>query len=105
MTSRADRYRKQAAICAAADNGDPDSGRKLASAAEEMRRLVTARGGLEELAPLLDEPGCSRWLAFQLLELCDPPPEVADRCLELIREMASGSSPEAVGARAWLREH
>lgn len=104
MKSRIDRYRACAAVCAAGDDGSAGSVRRYNEAASEMQRLASAPGGVEELLPLLDEPECRRWLAFQVLELGGPPADVADRCLAIIQEMAEGDGPEARGARKWLRE-
>lgn len=74
------------------------------AAAKEMRDIVMEPGAAEELLPLLDEPQSDRWLAFQLLELCQPTPLVREKCLTIIRDMAAGSGPEALGAQWWLRD-
>jgi hypothetical protein len=54
--------------------------------------------------PLLDEPEAAQWLAFQLLELCQPSPVVRERCLAIIRGLAAGSDADALGAQYWLRD-
>ena len=57
-----------------------------------------------ELLPLLEEPPSNQWLAFQVLELGNSEPGVAEQCLAVIRRMAAGSGAEATGAGIWLRE-
>ncbi len=73
-----------------------------------MRQIVAqayslGEGAVAELVPLIDEPPCDRWIAFQLLELGKPGHDTVNRCLALIRGLASGSGPEAMGASIWLR--
>lgn len=69
-----------------------------------------AAGGLchpseaEELSPLLDEPESNRWLAFQLLELCQPTSAVREKCLAIIQDMAVEPGPAGLGAKWWLRD-
>jgi hypothetical protein len=69
-----------------------------------MRKIVVEPGAEEELLPLLEEPEAAQWLAFQLLELCKPLPEVRARCLTIIRGIAAGSGADALGAEYWLRD-
>jgi hypothetical protein len=105
MASRIDRYRKCAATCAATAYGWGASIRRHNAAANEMRRIVVESGADEELLPLLDEPESAQWLAFQLLELCQPSPDVRERCLAIIQKLAAGSSADALGAQYWLRDY
>lgn len=102
--TRIERYRQCAAICAATEYGAGDAITTHNAAAIEMGRIAAEPGADEELLPLLDEPESAKWLAFQLLELCSPVPEVAERCLRIIEELAAGSSTDAVGAQFWLKE-
>lgn len=104
MKSRTERYRKCVATCAATTYGSGAAVRRHNDAATEMREIMVEPGAAEELVPLLDEPEAARWLAFQLLELSEPSPAIRDRCLAIIRELAAGSSPEALGAQCWLRD-
>jgi hypothetical protein len=69
-----------------------------------MRRLAGERGGLEELLPLLDEQPSNAWLAFQLLELVEPHSEIRDRCLAIVREIASADDGSGQDAEIWLNE-
>jgi len=104
MASRIDRYRECAAICAATKYGSGASIRRHNSAATEMRRIVREPGAAEELLPLLAEAESGKWLAFQLLELCSPSLEVREKCLAIIRRLATGSGVDALGAQYWLRD-
>lgn len=109
MATRADRYRKCASICVSVDYASRHSVRKHNRAADEMRGLVgeAYRAGPEavaELVPLLDEPPAGEWLAFQLLDLGTPPPDVAKLCVAIVRRKAAGSGPDAMGAAMWLRD-
>jgi hypothetical protein len=105
MHSRADHYRHYATTCSATDYGSASSVRRHNDAVDAMRSLAAEPGATGELSPLLDEPECARWLAFQLLESTDPSPPVAERCLAIIRRMADSRGVDAMGAREWLREH
>ena len=69
-----------------------------------MRQIVMEPGAAEELVPLLDEPDAGQWLAFELLELCKPSPDVREKCLAIIQSLAAGSGANALGARYWLRD-
>src|SRR5438874_1040584 len=102
MASRIDRYRKCAATCAATTYGSGAPIRLHNAAANEMRKIVAEPGAAEELLPLLDEPESARWLAFQLLELCQPSHVVRQRCLAMIQDLAAGSGSDALGAQYWL---
>jgi hypothetical protein len=102
MTSRVDRYRQCAAICAATSYGSGASIRRHNAAAREMRGIVVEPGAAEELLPLLDEPEPAQWLAFQLLELCKPASVVREKCLAIIHRLAAGSGADALGAQYWL---
>jgi len=104
MHSRIDRYRQRAATCAATEYDSAASLQRHNVAATEMRRIVAEPGAVEELLPLLAEPTSARWLAFQLLEHCTLSPEIRERCLAIVREVAAGSGPDALGARHWLRD-
>ena len=104
MASRIDRYRNCAATCAATTYGSGASIRQHNAAANEMRKIAAEPGAAEELLPLLDEPESAQWLAFQLLELCQPTAVVRERCLAIIRELAAGSGADALGAQYWLRD-
>jgi hypothetical protein len=104
MESRLNRYRKCAATCAATTYGSGASVRRHNAAATKMRQIVAETGAAEELLPLLDEPESGQWLAYQLLELCEPAPQVRDKCLAIIRRLATGSGADALGAQYWLRD-
>jgi len=109
MGTRADRYRECAAICASVDYASQRSVRQYNGASVEMRVLVgeACRAGpdaVAELVPLLDEPPADEWLAFQLLDLGTPPPDVVELCLAIVRRKAAGSGPDAMGAAMWLRD-
>jgi hypothetical protein len=96
MKSRLDRYRENAAICAATAYDSDASVRRHNAAANEMRRIVAEPGAAQELLPLLAEPQSTHWLAFQILELIEPLPEVRDKCLAIIRDLTERSGPEAL---------
>jgi hypothetical protein len=102
MASRIDRYRKCVATCSVTDYGSGASVRRHNAAANEMREIVVEPGAAEELLPLLDEPESAHWLAFQLLELCQPSAVVRERCSAIIRRLAAGSGAGAHGAQYWL---
>jgi len=104
MKSRLDRYRDCVATCAANAHGSGVSIRRHNAAVDRMRRIVVEPGAAEELLPLLNEPQAARWLAAQLLELCEPAPEVREKSLAIIRRLAAGSGVDAIGARYWLRD-
>jgi hypothetical protein len=104
MASRIDRYRECVATCAATAYGSGASVRRHNAAATRMREIVVELGAADELLPLLDEPEAAQWLAFQLLELCEPSSVVRERCLALIRGLAAGSGADALGAQYWLRD-
>jgi hypothetical protein len=104
MASRIDRYRKCVATCAATAYGSGASVRQHNAAVDSMREIVIEPGAAEELLPLLDEAESAQWLAFQLLELCQPSPNVRERCLAIIRTLAAGSGADSLGARYWLRD-
>ena len=104
MPSRIDRYRKCVATCSATEYGSGASVRRHNAAATKMREIVVEPGAADELLPLLGEPESAHWLAFQLLELCQPSPAVRERCLAIIRGLAAGSGAEALGAQFWLRD-
>lgn len=61
--------------------------------------------GVAELLPLLEEPESARWLAHQLLEGCIVSSMVEQKCLEIIRSLATGSSAEALGEQIWLKDY
>lgn len=109
MVSRADRYRASAAICATVDYASRQSVGQHNLASEEMRAMVgeayqAGSVAIAELLTLLDAPPADEWLAFQLLDLGQPPLPVVERCLEIIHRKAAGSGPDAMGAGMWLRE-
>jgi hypothetical protein len=109
MAERTDRYRAFAAICARVDYASRRSVREHNQASEQMRALVgeayqAGPAAVAELIPLLDEPTADEWLAFQLLDLGQPPVATVERCLAIIRRKAAGSGPEAMGAEMWLRD-
>lgn len=104
MESRIDLYRKCVAICTATQLSSDDSVGRHNAAAMKMREIVLEPGASEELLPLLDEPESAKWLAFQLLELCEPTAEIREKCFEIIRRLAAGSNADALGARCWLRD-
>ncbi len=61
---------------------------------------------VQALAVLLDEVLTQEWLAFQLLDrVRDVPPELEQKCLQIIRGMANDPAryTDAPGAREWLR--
>jgi len=109
MALRIDQYRAFATTCAATDFASKRSVRQHNSAADQMRAMVAevySAGPevLAELLPLLSEPPSDQWLAFQLLELGEPGVAVVERCLSVIRRVASGQSADAMGASVWLRD-
>jgi hypothetical protein len=105
MKTRIDRYRVCVATCGTVDYSSDASVSRFNAASDEMRRIASEPGAAEELLPLLDEPESAKWLAFQILELCAPGPDVRERCLKTVRELAAGSDADAMGAQMWLREH
>ena len=104
MASHIDHYRQCVAICAATSFGSGISVRGHNAAVTEMRRIVVEPGAVEELISLLNEPLAAKWLAFQLLELCNPSDDIREKCLATIRELAAGSNGTALGAAYWLRD-
>jgi hypothetical protein len=109
MASPIELYRIDAAICAATDHSSRAAVRRHNAAADRLRALVAEAYGagpeqVAELYPLLDEAPSNRWIAFQLLELGVPPPDVAERCIKVIQQIASGQGAGAMGARIWLKE-
>jgi len=59
---------------------------------------------IARLFPLLDEPLCAEWLAFQLLKREEVTAEVKAKCLKKIESIAAGDGTEALGAQMWLNE-
>ena len=104
MTSRIDRYRECASICAATLYDSGASVRRHNAAVTVMRCIVVEPNSAEDLQLLLDEPESAQWLAFQLLELCNPSDDIREKCLATIRELAAGSNVTALGAAYWLRD-
>jgi len=109
MASQIERYRTDSAICAATDQSSRAAVRRHNAAADRLRALVADAyvAGPEkvaELIPLLDEPPSDRWLAFQLLELGEPPPDCTERCIRVIQQIATGQDAGAMGARIWLKD-
>lgn len=108
--SLVDDYRECVEICKRIDYGNSPSVRANNRAATKMRKLVenAAKDGskaLEPLFELLTESVASEWLSFQLLEMVDPlPPEIASKCLEIIRGIACDPKRYAtsLGAQVWL---
>src|SRR5215510_4267995 len=99
MLTRVESFREYAATCAETDYGSSASVARHNAAADGMRQLVTESKmagptAVSELFPLLDEPLTGRWLAFQLLELCELPDAVTASCLEMIRKIAAGPGAE-----------
>ena len=104
MQAIAELYRECVEICSATDFGSRGSVKRHNAAVDRMRRLVADHENLPELLSLLSDPQCARWLAFQLVELTNPPPETKALCLDTIRLLASGNDAVAIGAHMWLRQ-
>jgi hypothetical protein len=92
------------AICQSTDYNQGTSILRHNAAVETMRELVSEPHAVQDLFPLLNEPQCAGWLAFQLLELTDLAPNVAEHCLAIISALAKGNDGDALGARMWLDE-
>lgn len=102
-----DKYRQYAEACAQTDYGDKKSVRRHNQSAAGMRKIVedVAKKGadaIEKLFPLLNEPECANWLAFQLLELAEVNQFTEARCLRIIKDIAAGEGAEAMGTQVWL---
>lgn len=69
-------------------------------------RMVAAKEPeeLEKFTSLLNEDAPARWLAHQLIELAEMPPDIEDKCFGIIESYAKGDSADAVGERMWLDE-
>lgn len=109
MDDAAAKYLVHATTCAATEYGNRLSLYRHNRAADAMRKMVaraykSGTTSLERLYPLLSLPPADSWLAFQLLDLGNPPPRIRDRCLEIIRRRAAEPGPEGMGAAMWLTQ-
>ena len=109
--SDVERYRQYAKTCQDTDYGKPDSVRAHNRAVTSMYKTVekaAAEGNqaIQALAILLDEPITREWLAFQLLDKgCDVPPDLEQKCLQIIQGIANDPSryADAFASREWLK--
>jgi hypothetical protein len=103
-------YKKCTEICAATDYADKAAVKKHNKSVDRMDVIVetvASQGpsAIDRLAVLLDDDTAGRWLAFQLLDRVKVAPTVEKKCLSLIKKQASGKSPDALGAKYWLKEY
>lgn len=94
--------------CLSTDYNSQEEIRQHNKAANQMREIVVnaqkeGEQSLAELIQLLDDPTANKWLAFQLLELCELQETDTKRCLAIIRRLATGSSTDVMGAELWLQ--
>jgi len=104
-----DKYKQYASICALTDYADKKSVRRHNQAANAMIKIVeqaTQEGlpSIERLFPLLDDPICAKWLAFQLLERAKVNSDIKTKCLKIIGSIATGEGATAFGAKTWLNK-
>ncbi|MEM6855033.1 MAG: hypothetical protein AAF593_11555 [Planctomycetota bacterium] len=99
-----EQYRKLASVCADTDYSSKASVAKHNHAINQMRSAVAKSVTGEIYWPLLDEELCAKWLAFQLIELTNPPIEIRSQCFEVVTDLASSKGAIALGARMWLDE-
>ena len=109
-TNMLDEYRKYAEICKQTNYEDKNSVRKHNRAAKKMIKLTknAVKDGLETirlLASLLDDPVTKEWLAYQLLENENLDVDIENKCIAVIREIAtSNTSVNSFVARNWLEK-
>jgi hypothetical protein len=67
---------------------------------------IAAQEGTDAIArlfPLLEEPLCAEWLAFQLLKRDEVTSDIKAKCLKIIESIAAGGGSDALGAQMWLK--
>ena len=108
MSRSADEYRTCVEAWAATSDGiDRASIRRGNRAVDQMREIVRRaeeQGTVLELVPLLDEPACARWLAYQLVEMASIDKALWERCIGIVEKDASRVDVNGLGARMWLKE-
>lgn len=110
MESRLDRLSRCLAICSETDYGSPASVKQHNAAATEMREIakeafLEGPNAVLELASLLDNADAAPTVAHLLLECGSVAGAIEERCLAVIKEVASGKGLEALGNRIWLRDY
>ncbi len=103
-------YRKCANVCSLIDYADKSSVKRSNKAVGKMYQIVQAANNegpetVTELAALLNEPDCAKWLAHQLVERAAITKEIRNKCFAIVKTLAKGESAEALGERMWLKEH
>jgi hypothetical protein len=81
---------------------------RMANQAADKFRLIVTNASEHELEPvfdLIDHPIAGGWFAFSVLDVAHPSQEQRLRCIRFLQTLANGDSPEAFGARVWLKEH
>lgn len=105
-----DQYRECARVCSTIDYADKSSVKRSNKAVDKMYQIVQTANNkgpqsIADLATLLDEPDCAKWLAHQLVEKAAITKEIKNKCFSIVETLAKGESAEALGERLWLKEH
>ena len=105
-----DEYRECVRICAEIEYSDITSVKRSNKAVDKMYQIVEKAnnegvGAIADLATLLDEPDCAKWLAHQLVEKATITKEIENKCFAIVEVLAKGDGPDAFGEQAWLEEH
>ena len=103
-------YRECVRVCGEIDYADKSSVKRSNKAVYKMYQLVQAANdkgteAVAELASLLNEPECAKWLAHQLVEKAAITKEIKNKCFAVVETLAKGESAEALGDRIWLKEN
>ena len=108
--SRVDQIQALCQVVSTTEHSDPESVPSHNEAVDKLRDLIalTAKESAEDrrvLFELLQDPNCSSWVAWRLLE-ADVSLSSSERaeCLEVLQRIAAGEGPDALAARWWLRD-
>lgn len=88
---------------------DKKSIKKNNHAVDKMYSIIrnAAKKGNDEINhffPLLKDPKTSKWLAHQLVEICELPKEIEDQCFSIVYNLAKSNSANEMGEAYWLEE-
>ena len=97
-------------ICNAIDNADELSVKRNNKAVDRMYQIVQLANNkgpetVAELATLLDQPDCAKWLAHQLVEKAAITKEIKNKCFAIVETLAKGETAAALGERMWLKDN
>ena len=104
-------YKKLPQLCFNADYADKKALKRNNDSALRMYEIVGlvrdhyGADGLREISALLDieDYQTNRWLATQLLERVKLDDEIMVKALSIIKQVAEGDDPSAIGFQIWLQ--